>query len=105
MESATAKAAEIKEREVTGQPMQDSKPKSVSEEELQSVREINQAYQKLVFEVGELNISKIEIDRELGNKSRDLDSIRERERELGKDLESKYGIGRLNLENGEYQNM
>lgn len=79
--------------------------KKVTDNELNSVKNISKSFQKLIYEIGELNVSKIEIEKLLKEKILELDILREQEKKLGGELESKYGQGKLNLDTGEYQNI
>ena len=68
--------------------------KKLTSEELQTVKDIKQEYNTLVFELGELEIKKlqlIETQKVLSNK----------EAKVANDLTEKYGPGTINIETGE----
>ena len=71
-----------------------SEVKKLTSEELQTVKDIKQEYNTLVFELGELEIKKlqlIETQKVLSNK----------EAKVANDLTEKYGPGTINIETGE----
>ena len=71
-----------------------SEVKKLTSEELQTVKDIKQEYNTLVFELGELEIKKlqlIETQKVLSNK----------EAKVTNDLTEKYGPGTINIETGE----
>jgi oligoribonuclease NrnB/cAMP/cGMP phosphodiesterase (DHH superfamily) len=76
-------------------------------EELQSVKDLQSKYNQTVFEIGinetqiltfEKNIAKLREDK--ASLLSDLDTIEQKESELVKSLQEKYGSGAINPENG-----
>jgi len=75
--------------------------KSLTEEELQSVKNIKREYTNLALALGELELQKSNIEKE---KLRFLDiqsQLIEKETDLVKILQDKYGTGSINIETGE----
>jgi hypothetical protein len=71
-----------------------SEVKKLTEAELSAVKVIKQEYNDLVMALGEVEVQKlrlIEIQKDLAN----------REGELAKQLQDKYGQGSINVETGE----
>ena len=77
-------------------------------EELESVKELQQKYNQTVFEIGvaetqiltlEKQIKKLREDKTM--LVNDLDTIEQKETALAATLQSKYGNGAINPENGE----
>jgi len=71
-----------------------SEVKKLTEDELLTVRVIKQEYNELVMALGEVEVQKlrlIEVQKDLAN----------REGELAKQLQDKYGQGSINVETGE----
>lgn len=77
-------------------------------EELQPIKELHSKYNQTVFEMGiietqiltfEKNIEKLREDKK--NLLSDLDTIEQKESELIKSLDTKYGGGAINPETGE----
>jgi len=71
-----------------------SEVKKLTEDELLTVRVIKQEYNELVMALGEVEVQKlrlIEVQKDLAN----------REGELAKQLQEKYGQGSINIETGE----
>ena len=71
-----------------------SEVKKLTEAELSAVKVIKQEYNELVMAFGEVQIQKLrlnEVQKDLAN----------RESELAKQLQEKYGQGTINVETGE----
>ena len=71
-----------------------SEIKKLTETELSAVKDIKQEYNELVIALGEVELQKlrlIEVQKDLAN----------REGELAKQLQEKYGQGSINIETGE----
>ena len=71
-----------------------SEVKKLTEAELSAVKVIKQEYNELVMAFGEVQVQKlrlIEVQKDLAN----------REGELAKQLQEKYGQGSINVETGE----
>jgi hypothetical protein len=71
-----------------------SEVKKLTEAELSAVKVIKQEYNDLVMALGEVEVQKlrlIEVQKDLAN----------REGELAKQLQEKYGQGSINIETGE----
>lgn len=82
--------------------------KKLTPEELNSIKELQTRYNKIVFELGSvevqltgLNKQKTLLENEKINISNDLDKIAEAEKEIIDALEVKYGAGNINIETGE----
>jgi len=69
--------------------------KKLTTEELQSVKNIRQDYSNLALAIGELELQKFNL---LENYQKE---IAEREKQLAKQLQEKYGEGTIDLETGE----
>ena len=71
-----------------------SEVKKLSEEDLQTVRAIKREYEDIAFSLGDVVIQKTRL----------LDAhkrLAEKEFEIAKQLQEKYGTGNINLETGE----
>ena len=82
--------------------------KKLTEEELQSIKELQQQYNKFVFELGSIEAQlqalltqKSLIEDEKGNIISDLKKLGDREKEVVTALQGKYGVGNINPETGE----
>ena len=78
-------------------------------QEIEELRTIKNEYDRKIFEFGKLKQSRILVERqikELNDFENDLVSeyfsIQERERKIAEELEKKHGIGRIDLETGEF---
>ena len=85
-----------------------SEVKKLTEEELQQIKDMQQQYNKFVFELGSIeaqlqnNIAnKVLIETEKTNVLSDLKTLGDRERELINGLQAKYGVGNIDIETGE----
>ena len=80
-----------------------------TEEELKSIQEIQQEYQNKVMQLGQVELEKIFLKQrqesveklDEGVKS-DFAKLQDKERELVKGLNEKYGPGTLNPQTGEF---
>jgi len=77
-------------------------------EELQSIKDLQQQYNKFIFELGSIeaqfqnNIAnRVFIETEKGNILEDIKKLGEREKELINGLQAKYGVGNIDIESGE----
>ena len=85
-----------------------SETKKLTTEELQSITEMQQQYNKFVFELGSIEAqlqqnlaNKVLIETEKSNVLEDIKKLGERERTLVADLQTKYGVGNIDIESGE----
>jgi len=69
--------------------------KKLTPEELQSVKNIRQDYSNLALAIGELELQKFNLLEKYQKE------IAEREKQLAKQLQEKYGEGTIDLETGE----
>lgn len=85
-----------------------SEVKKLTEEELQSIKDLQIQYNKFVFELGNIEAQlqglltqKTLIDDEKANIILDLKKLGDREKEVVTTLQEKYGVGNINPETGE----
>ena len=85
-----------------------SEIKKLTEEEITQIKEMQQQYNKFVFELGsmeaqlaEVNTHAKTLETEKSNILSDIKKLGERERELLNTLQEKYGVGNINIETGE----
>ena len=82
--------------------------KQLTAEELQSIKDLQQQYNKFVFELGSIEaqlqallVQKTRIEAEKDNIISDITKLGGREREVVTALQEKYGVGNINPETGE----
>jgi hypothetical protein len=80
----------------------------LTQEELQSVKDLQSKYNQTLFEIGVAEAQRIalhdQVERLESNKKallKDLESIEQKENDLIKSLQEKYGTGSINPETGE----
>ena len=80
----------------------------LTQEELQQIRELQSKYNQTLFEVGVAETQRLtllsQIEKIEDNKKaliKDLDTVEQKESDLIKILQSKYGAGNINPETGE----
>ena len=85
-----------------------SENKKLTTEELQSITEMQQQYNKFVFELGSIEAqlqnllaTKELVETEKANVLEDIKKLGEREKELVNGLQAKYGVGNIDIESGE----
>lgn len=82
--------------------------KKLTPEELQSITEMQQQYNKFVFELGSIEAqlqqnlaNKVLIETEKSNVLEDIKKLGEREKEVITELQAKYGVGNIDAQTGE----
>ena len=82
--------------------------KKLTDEEIAQIKEMQQQYNKFVFELGSMETQLAEVNNhaetlktEKSNILEDIKKLGERERELLSTLQEKYGVGNINIETGE----
>ena len=77
-------------------------PKKFTKEELQELEEIRVKLSDLSFQLGILQISKINMKKREAYLENELNNLNKVESDLAKKLTDKYGKGNLDLETGEF---
>lgn len=74
----------------------------LTQEELQTLQELQQQRQAVIVELGSLELTQMELD----NKREEIETfyseLKAKEQEYGKTLSEKYGNGSIDLEKGEF---
>ena len=73
-----------------------------TEEELKSLQDLQGTYQQITLAMGQISLSKIQLENREKSVLNTLNEVREKENELAKELTEKYGKGSLNIETGEF---
>ena len=73
-----------------------------TEEELKSLQDLQGTYQQITLAMGQISLSKIQLENREKSVLNTLIEVREKENELAKELTEKYGKGSLNIETGEF---
>ena len=73
-----------------------------TEEELKSLQELQGTYNQITMAMGQLSLSRINLDTQEESLKTALSETRTKENELAKTLTDKYGKGSLNIETGEF---
>ena len=73
-----------------------------TEEELNSLQTLQANYQQITLAMGQVSLSKIQLENREQSILDTLSEVREKENELAKELTEKYGKGSLNVETGEF---
>lgn len=71
-------------------------------EEIEKLQEIQQQNQALALELGNLEITKIQIENRYDELVEFYNKLKTTENEFGKELSTKYGNGTIDLEKGEF---
>lgn len=71
-------------------------------EEIQELQEIRQQTQALIMELGNLELTKIQIENRYDELVDFYEQMKQKERDLGKTLSEKYGDGTIDIEKGEF---
>tara|TARA_B110001454_G_C12439292_1_gene317084 strand:- start:78 stop:332 length:255 start_codon:yes stop_codon:yes gene_type:complete len=79
-----------------------SKIKVLTKEEIDKVKKIREDFQILVNQVGEVEIGIINLNKSKKGLEKELEKIQQKEIDVAKELETKYGKGNISLETGEF---
>jgi len=89
--------------------MSDGEAVKFSDEELQSLQELQNTYASISTQFGQLKVSRMNLERQLDSLIQSEETLenawednRQKESELVQSLTEKYGPGSLNTETGEY---
>ena len=82
--------------EVAGQPIK------FTQEEINSITELQNKTQSVVFQLGQLKLSEMQLESRLEELKQNLTSIENEETSLADTFSKKYGVGSLNIETGEF---
>lgn len=74
----------------------------LTQEELQSIAELQQKNQAIVSELGQIELAKMSIDARRTAAENFLAELRKTEEELANSLNETYGAGSIDLQNGEF---
>jgi len=78
------------------------KNKKLSQEELQQIKDLQAKSQAVTSELGQIELFKIQIKQRRQNAEDFLKELEQEEKTLAEYLESIYGKGSINLEQGEF---
>ena len=73
-----------------------------TEEELKSLQDLQGTYQQITLAMGQISLSKIQLENREQSVLNTLGEVREKENELAKELTEKYGKGSLDIQSGEF---
>lgn len=86
-----------------------SEPIKFSNEEIQSIVKLQEDYQSRIFELGQIKLQLLDMEREknsLENREKEIvvewEAFLKKENELVNSLSQKYGDGKLNLRDGTF---
>ena len=79
-----------------------SKIKVLTKEEIEKIKKLKDDFQILVGQVGEVEIGIINLNNKKKELEKELETIQQKEINVAKELESKYGKGNISLETGEF---
>ena len=71
-------------------------------EELQQLTEVQTQSQQIALELGNLEITRLQLEKRKEEVIAFLNEFKAKEQELGKSLSDKYGNGSIDLEKGEF---
>ena len=82
--------------EVSGQPTK------FTQEEINQITELQNKTQSVVFQLGQLKLSEMQLEGRLEQLKQALTGIESEETALADTFSKKYGVGSLNIETGEF---
>ena len=78
------------------------KIEKLTEQEISSIKEIQQSRSNLIEKYGLIEISIQDLELQKQEVNEELKEIKLIELELSKELQAKYGIGTINIDSGEF---
>ena len=82
--------------EVAGQPIK------FTQEEINQITELQNKTQSVVYQLGQLKLSEMQLESRFESLKSALESIEKEETSLAEGFSKKYGVGSLNIETGEF---
>ena len=79
-----------------------SKVKVLTKKEIENIKKVRDDFQILVGNVGDVEITMMNLNRTKKNLEAELLEIQNKETKIALDLEKKYGKGNISLETGEF---
>jgi hypothetical protein len=76
--------------------------KKLTKKEIDSLKEIQQKNNAVVNELGNLEVTRLQIEARKAEVVKFYNDLKDEEVELGKTLSDKYGVGSINIESGEF---
>ena len=73
-----------------------------TEEELNEIKELQNLYNTVTFQAGQLHLEEITLHEKKGQVESNFQEVKRREQEIISELTSTYGPGSINLETGEF---
>ena len=79
-----------------------SEEKVLTEMEIKNINNVRDDFQILIGQIGEIEVGIIDLNKRKEKLIESLDKIQEKEKQIAKELETKYGKGNISLETGEF---
>lgn len=76
--------------------------KKLTQEELDTIKSIQEKTNAVVSELGSLELTQLQLDARKAEIKKYYEDVKSEESTLGKELSEKYGNGTIDLENGEF---
>jgi orotate phosphoribosyltransferase-like protein len=73
-----------------------------TEEELSEIKELQNLYNTVVFQAGQVHLDEISLHEKKGQVEANFAEVKNREQEIISKLTTTYGQGSINLETGEF---
>jgi hypothetical protein len=77
----------------------------LTQEELDTLRSLQQQFQTIQFELGEIEVVKISLEERYENAKKSLTETNQKEIDFSNSLKEKYGDISLNVETGEFSKL
>lgn len=76
--------------------------KKLTEEEISELNKIQQKNLRVIQQLGQIQVSRLNLDKQEESVEQDLYIVRKEENELVQTLEQKYGKGSIDISTGEF---
>jgi|TARA_B110000305_G_C19409726_1_gene624743 uncharacterized protein HemY len=74
----------------------------MDEIDLNTLKQLQQDTDKLIYNLGQLYVQKDKLSKTEESLKKAISNVDQREETLGKELSAKYGVGRVNIEDGTF---
>ena len=92
----------IKTTETTKPVQKSTEIIKMDEIDLNTLKQLQQDTDKLIYNLGQLYVQKDKLSKTEEGLKKKIQNVDQREENLGKELSSKYGVGRVNIEDGTF---
>ena len=80
----------------------ETKPTKFEDKDLQTLRDLQGQTDKIVYSLGQISVQRERLNMSENQLKEELKKIDQKEAELGKEFATKYGVGNVDIETGNF---